>query len=235
MVLPKAGAFLWTTLHGRILTGERLKLIRIARPNVCLLCKENEETVEHLLFWCSYTKKVWDWLLNNLQYESVRSQSLKGFLLAWPACYKKSKWSILWVVSSAMLVWHIWKERNRRVFNEEALSLDLLIPKIKTTIGEVINVKVVGRKYCAYSSWDKEMERLWNLTKISSYKFADKKQNRASTVWIPPIAGSLKVNFDGASCDNLGKSGYGTIIRDEFGNFVGANFGPLGITSNNMA
>ncbi|GLJ54903.1 hypothetical protein SUGI_1178840 [Cryptomeria japonica] len=79
------------------------------------------------------------------------------------------------------------------------------------------------------------MERLWNLTKISSYKFADKKQNRASTVWIPPIAGSLKVNFDGASCDNLGKSGYGTIIRDEFGNFVGANFGPLGITSNNMA
>ncbi|GLJ28167.1 hypothetical protein SUGI_0553310 [Cryptomeria japonica] len=27
----------------------------------------------------------------------------------------------------------------------------------------------------------------------------------------------------------------GAIIRDEFGNFNGANFGPLGITTNNMA
>ncbi|GLJ57123.1 hypothetical protein SUGI_1300790 [Cryptomeria japonica] len=79
------------------------------------------------------------------------------------------------------------------------------------------------------------MERLWNLMKISSYKFVDKKQNRACTVWIPPKAGSLKVNFDGANGGNPSKLGYGAIIRDEFGNFVGANFGPLGVTSNNMA
>ncbi|XP_059067474.1 uncharacterized protein LOC131858294 [Cryptomeria japonica] len=175
MVLPKAGAFLWTALHGHILTGERLKLIGIAGPSVCILCKENEETTDHLLFWCSYTKRVWDWLLDKLQYGSVRSQSLKSFLLAWPTCYKKSKWSILWVVSLAMLAWNIWKERNRRVFNEEALPFELLIPKIKVAIEEVINVKVVGRKYFTYSSWDKEMERLWNLTKNSGYKFVDKK------------------------------------------------------------
>ncbi|XP_059066513.1 uncharacterized protein LOC131857805 [Cryptomeria japonica] len=165
----------------------------------------------------------------------VRSQSLKGFLLAWPTYYKKSKWSIMWVVSLAMLAWYIWKERNRRVFNEEALSFELLIPKIKVAIEEVINIKLVGRKYCTYSSRDKEMERSWNLTKNTSYKFVDKKQNRGSIVWTPPSAGSLKVNFDGASCDNPGKSGYGAIIRDEFGNFVGANFGPLGVTTNNMA
>ncbi|XP_057862867.2 uncharacterized protein LOC131071165 [Cryptomeria japonica] len=134
-----------------------------------------------------------------------------------------------------MLVWHIWKERNQRVFNEKALYFELLIPKIKVAIEEVINVKVVGRKYCTYSSWDKEMERLWNLMKNSGYKFVDKKQNKGSIVWTPPSAGSLEVNFDGASHGNPGKSGYGAIIRDEFGNFVGENFGPLRITTNNMA
>ncbi|GLJ50073.1 hypothetical protein SUGI_1064970 [Cryptomeria japonica] len=134
-----------------------------------------------------------------------------------------------------MLAWHIWKERNQRVFNEEALSFELLIPKIKVAIEEVINVKVVGRMYCTYSSWDKEMERLWNLMKNSGYKFGDKKQNKGSIVWTPPLAESLKVNFDGASRNNPSKSGYGAIIRNEFGNFVGANFGPLGITTNNMA
>ncbi|GLJ07337.1 hypothetical protein SUGI_0064720 [Cryptomeria japonica] len=160
MVLPKAGAFLWTALHGRILTGDRLKTIGIASLSVCILCKENEETADHLLYWCSYSKKVWDWLLGNLRLESVRNQSLKSFLLAWPSSIKKSKWSIMWVVSPALLVWHIWKERNQRIFNEEALPYDTLIPKIKGSIEEVINVKVVGKKYSSYSSWDKEMERL---------------------------------------------------------------------------
>ncbi|GLJ30418.1 hypothetical protein SUGI_0602010 [Cryptomeria japonica] len=79
------------------------------------------------------------------------------------------------------------------------------------------------------------MERLWNLMKNSGYKFVDKKKNMGSIVWTPPSTGSLKVNFDGASHGNPGKSGYGAIIRDEFGNFVGANFSPLGITTNNMA
>ncbi|GLJ26502.1 hypothetical protein SUGI_0512150 [Cryptomeria japonica] len=66
MVLPKAGTFLWKPLHGRILTGERLKLIGIVGLSVCILCKENEETADHLLFCFSYTKRVWDWLLDKL-------------------------------------------------------------------------------------------------------------------------------------------------------------------------
>ncbi|GLJ30914.1 hypothetical protein SUGI_0615520 [Cryptomeria japonica] len=48
------------------------------------------------------------------------------------------------------------------------------------------------------------------------------------------MTGKLKVNFDGASHENPGKSGYGAIIRNKFGNFVGENFGPLGINTNNM-
>ncbi|GLJ55641.1 hypothetical protein SUGI_1195030 [Cryptomeria japonica] len=79
------------------------------------------------------------------------------------------------------------------------------------------------------------MESLWNLTKTSDYKLRDKKQIRDNTVWSPPMTGIIKVNFDGASRGNSGKSRYGAIIRDEFGNFVGANYGPLGINTNNMA
>ncbi|GLJ18103.1 hypothetical protein SUGI_0319690 [Cryptomeria japonica] len=79
------------------------------------------------------------------------------------------------------------------------------------------------------------MERLWNLTKTSDYKLRDKKQIIDSTVWSPPKTRIIKVNFDGADRGNLGKSIYGAIIRDKFGNFVGANYGPLGINTNNMA
>ncbi|GLJ22182.1 hypothetical protein SUGI_0416840 [Cryptomeria japonica] len=78
------------------------------------------------------------------------------------------------------------------------------------------------------------MERHWNLTKISGYKQKDKKQNRDNIVWSPPMTGTIKVNFDRVSRGNPRKSGYGAIIRDEFGNFVGANYGPLGFNTNNM-
>ncbi|GLJ50095.1 hypothetical protein SUGI_1065490 [Cryptomeria japonica] len=79
------------------------------------------------------------------------------------------------------------------------------------------------------------MERLWNLTKISGYKLMDKKQIRDSIVWLPPKTRNIKVNFGRASLGNPGKLGYGAIIRDKFGNFVRANYGPLGINTNNMA
>ncbi|GLJ37938.1 hypothetical protein SUGI_0772040 [Cryptomeria japonica] len=79
------------------------------------------------------------------------------------------------------------------------------------------------------------MERHWNLTKLSGYKLMDKKQNRTNVVWSPPKRGTIKVNFDGASRGNPRKSSYGAIMRDEFGNFVGAKYGPLGINTNNMA
>ncbi|XP_059070381.1 uncharacterized protein LOC131860044 [Cryptomeria japonica] len=49
-VLPKAGAFLWIALHGRILTSDRLKAIGISGPSRCYLCKEEEEIVDHLLY-----------------------------------------------------------------------------------------------------------------------------------------------------------------------------------------
>ncbi|GLJ41990.1 hypothetical protein SUGI_0869290 [Cryptomeria japonica] len=51
-VLPKVGAFLWIALHNRILTRDRLKNIGISSPNRCVMCYAEEESANHLLFWC---------------------------------------------------------------------------------------------------------------------------------------------------------------------------------------
>ncbi|GLJ18307.1 hypothetical protein SUGI_0323970 [Cryptomeria japonica] len=48
-LLPKAGAFLWLALHNRILTGDRLKSIGISEPNMCVMCKADDESANHLL------------------------------------------------------------------------------------------------------------------------------------------------------------------------------------------
>ena len=53
--------------------------------------------------------------------------------------------------------------------------------------------------------------------------------------WIPPPTGFMKLNFDGASKGNPGKSGYRFILRNYIGKMLGFGYGFLGIDSNNAA
>ncbi|KAL0345186.1 UNVERIFIED_CONTAM: hypothetical protein Sradi_4349900 [Sesamum radiatum] len=53
--------------------------------------------------------------------------------------------------------------------------------------------------------------------------------------WQPPPTEWFKLNIDGSSLGNPGKSGYGGIIRDEAGNIIVAFSGYIGNATNNVA
>ncbi|GLJ33938.1 hypothetical protein SUGI_0682780 [Cryptomeria japonica] len=160
---------------------------------------------------------------------------LKDFLRSWPNSVKSSKWAILWVVSPSMLIWHLWKERNCRIFNEEALEVDVLISKIKHAIEEVVKVKSLGRTFESYTKWDMVMKNIWSLPMCSDNKFSDSKSCRKNIKWSPPHPEFLKMKFDGACRGNASVSRYGAIIQDESGDMMGAKFGLMGVSTNNIA
>ncbi|GLJ49221.1 hypothetical protein SUGI_1039330 [Cryptomeria japonica] len=76
---------------------------------------------------------------------------------------------------------------------------------------------------------------VWNLKQSSLHRLKDKSIGRKNVKWCPPPLGWKKLNFDGASCGNLGLSGFGAVVRDEDSSFVGAICGKSGIVSNNVA
>lgn len=60
------------------------------------------------------------------------------------------------------------------------------------------------------------------------------KWNLKNVKWSMSPPGWKKLNFDGTSRGNLGLSGFGAVVRDEEGSFIGAICGSSGIVSNNV-
>jgi hypothetical protein len=57
--LPKIDLFIWTLAHKSIQTGENLRRHGWEGPFRCPLCLHAEETTDHLLLNCGFSKEVW--------------------------------------------------------------------------------------------------------------------------------------------------------------------------------
>jgi len=64
--IPKINLFCWTLAHINILVGENLKKRGFLGPFRCALCRQEEESLDHLFLECPYSKAVWSILLGTL-------------------------------------------------------------------------------------------------------------------------------------------------------------------------
>lgn len=117
----------------------------------------------------------------------VYNDSFKEFIQAWPTGGRSSKWGSLWITSPSLMVWHVCKERNRRIFREKEMEVNILINKIQGAIEETINGKICGSKYKYYSKWDREMEQVLKLKQSSSHIQGIKNIERKRVKWDPPL------------------------------------------------
>jgi hypothetical protein len=55
----KCRFFLWSVLHGRTWTSERLFRHGLRDDDSCALCNQGPETVDHLLTGCIFSREFW--------------------------------------------------------------------------------------------------------------------------------------------------------------------------------
>ncbi|GLJ37542.1 hypothetical protein SUGI_0762890 [Cryptomeria japonica] len=79
------------------------------------------------------------------------------------------------------------------------------------------------------------MEKSWALKQSCDHRLNDRKAKRKNAMWQGLLLGWMKLNFDGASRGNPGRSGVGAIIRNEVGEVVRAISSPVGVATNNVA
>ena len=64
---PKAYFTMWIMLNQRLVTVDRLAQWGIEVEKICVMCKNEEETAEHLLLQCDYARRIWERLLSSMK------------------------------------------------------------------------------------------------------------------------------------------------------------------------
>ena len=90
--------------------------------NRCNLCKENEESANHILIHCIKTRELWTFLLALFGVTWVFPALVRNLLLQWKVKGLPKKIRAVWRLAPICLFWCVWKERNRRTFKDEDLS-----------------------------------------------------------------------------------------------------------------
>ena len=57
-VVPKHAVITWLAILNRLPTVDRLKAWGIDKDGLCTLCKQEQESRDHLFFECSYSKAM---------------------------------------------------------------------------------------------------------------------------------------------------------------------------------
>ena len=129
-VQPRCKFFLWLWLRQRILTDDQLQLRGIDHRDHCSLCDQEPETAAHMVLDCPYARSVWYLLAQwtNCPRLAILPQQYMTPSEWWEDMTASMSKDELMVTIYG--VWHIWKERCRRIFQNTFITemqlLDLI-------------------------------------------------------------------------------------------------------------
>lgn len=130
---PKVKFFIWLALRSRCWTNARRRRHNLQNSGPCSLCSQHDETIDHLLLGCVYSREVWFKMLRPLILQRL-TPTANSILADWWCTSRKSLPKETRKTFDSLLVlvcWELWKERNRRVFNDEARQASNLVSQIR--------------------------------------------------------------------------------------------------------
>lgn len=115
--VPRFSLITWLGLLARLPTRDRLRRWGMNIPSSCVLCSNGDESHDHLFFECSFSSRIWEFFAAKF---SVNP--LVGLLAAsgWILHQRQPQRSHVSTILKLLLqsaVYHIWKERNARIFS----------------------------------------------------------------------------------------------------------------------
>ncbi|WVZ83279.1 hypothetical protein U9M48_030445, partial [Paspalum notatum var. saurae] len=110
---PKCKVFLWLALRNKCWTTDCLAMRGLPHPSQCVLCDQEEETVQHILTSCVFARQFWHHLLAALGMSSFAPSNWKS------GETKKKGFNSLLILGA----WTLWNHRNKCVFEGRSPSI----------------------------------------------------------------------------------------------------------------
>jgi hypothetical protein len=132
---PKCRFFLWLAAHKHCWTADRLARRGLPHPDKCPFCDQEDESIDHLLISCVFSRQVWYYVLRQVGLHSLAPQPTDLVFDDWweKATATTSGMSKKGLNSLIILgAWAIWNHRNRCVFDHARPSM----VEVLTCVGE---------------------------------------------------------------------------------------------------
>lgn len=117
--IPRHSFIVWQAFHDRLLTQDRLIKWKGDSPEFrCPFCKQRPDSRDHLFFECRFPNRVWKKVKNDCDGSAMGDTWLD--ILAYFTRNAGKQLTMLRVhrLSFSATVYHLWKERNRRIHNQ---------------------------------------------------------------------------------------------------------------------
>jgi hypothetical protein len=133
----------WLLIQNKLWNADRLIKYGANANPVCQLCRSQPEPILHMVAKCSYSRSVWrilsSWLGTDLQdIPAARFQRLqawwRGMLASGNNGNQDLEHAQARLQKLIYIVWHIWKERCRGVFDNKAVQPEALANSIKLDV-----------------------------------------------------------------------------------------------------
>eukprot|EP00253_Pinus_taeda_P019962 PITA_19962 len=236
LLWPKIRTFLWLLMRNKTLTWDNLHKKGFVGPSRCPMCLQQPESLNHLFNTCDWADQLWRWMEDLLCNSDRQLDSIHDTILNWSSNFSGTqRVNSIWKSAPGFLLWSIWKDRNRRIFQDEVRNIDFSKDIILSNIQQLIHAKCrihVSEKPTALDLRILKNFRL-DVGSHNSVLPQGNPQSHLCESWQCPPDGGLKLNFDGASRGNPGSAGIGGVFRNQKGEILHIYYRALGESTNN--
>ncbi|XP_026400460.1 uncharacterized protein LOC113296368 [Papaver somniferum] len=223
-VHPVLAAQNWKFIRGACDTYDLLQeRFKTQLASKCSLCGNAEETLDHVLFSCSFATRAWNWIaqifgLNPNSNLVVSCKAAKG---------RSQIIRELWLVANLVIKSELWALRNKGVFEHKKPNWSMFFKRVLKLIQDYT---VLLKGYMKSN-----VEDVFILDYFRVQHRRVKGQQPVECFWQPPKSDELQICCDGAAKEILGRYGAGVVARDASCNVIGAMLIGLGVTTNYLA
>ncbi|XP_026419429.1 uncharacterized protein LOC113315354 [Papaver somniferum] len=189
----------------------------------CIFCRKEEETRDHIFWYCNYIEIIWSWLGGIFNF--INPRSFEDVLQL--ANNKSPAIKELWRLAAFITMKELWFLRNECIFDKGKYDLNVT----KNKILQVISDSDIRMKA---NMWNSQYD-LQVLKKFGLKTRRVKNMKIKEVFFQLPEQGKILLCCDGASRGNPGMAGYGVVGRNCTSEFVIAISGGLGISTNYYA